>query len=450
MCGLVALYAKRSTGFYSPDADIFNQMLYADAVRGWDSTGVFGVTKTGNVHIKKQAIAAGPFIVNPAYKEFENKILPSFKILVGHNRKATHGSKIDENAHPFWSKNEKIVLVHNGVITNHKELHTEAVVDSDAICQALSTTDDVLKTLSQLTGSYALIWFNTEEKKMYFVRNDSRPLHLIETEHLCVLASEDKMAHWILGRNNQTIKTTLTVKAGTLYSILLDGTKVEVVGEVPKKATFFSQQHKTTTYYPSTAVPTTSTTIGKAKSLIGKLLSIDEPLPQSCFYTIKDVDSPATAHMLYAKGDKVIFQITTYNEVTSKTTGEIKYRITAVPINMDLKENILIHYFLTKDEFDIADFTGTFIGTIANIFLSGEGPKHHCVAYVTDVNELIDITTANDLIVTNLHFKDSAFPDKCDDCGKPAVFNELKNWEVEFKYTNVDICICQSCAEKRN
>ena len=58
MCGLVALIAKRQAGFFSPDQDIFKQMLYADAVRGWDATGVFGVTKGGNIDVKKQAVAA--------------------------------------------------------------------------------------------------------------------------------------------------------------------------------------------------------------------------------------------------------------------------------------------------------------------------------------------------------------------------------------------------------
>ena len=45
MCGIVSLISKRAGGFYNPDTDIFSQMLFADTVRGVDSTGVFGVNK---------------------------------------------------------------------------------------------------------------------------------------------------------------------------------------------------------------------------------------------------------------------------------------------------------------------------------------------------------------------------------------------------------------------
>ena len=92
MCGLISLIAKRSSGFFSPDPDIFQQLLYADAIRGWDATGVFGVNKAGNVDIKKQALAAGSFLSNPSYLEFHHKILPQYMMIIGHNRKATHGS----------------------------------------------------------------------------------------------------------------------------------------------------------------------------------------------------------------------------------------------------------------------------------------------------------------------------------------------------------------------
>ena len=44
MCGLVGMIAIQSQGFSYKDKEMFNQLLYADAVRGEDSTGVFGQT----------------------------------------------------------------------------------------------------------------------------------------------------------------------------------------------------------------------------------------------------------------------------------------------------------------------------------------------------------------------------------------------------------------------
>ena len=57
-------------------------------------------------------------------------------MIIGHNRKATHGSKTDNNSHPFWSDDNKIVLVHNGMVSNQKDFCKEATVDSEAICNA--------------------------------------------------------------------------------------------------------------------------------------------------------------------------------------------------------------------------------------------------------------------------------------------------------------------------
>ena len=45
MCGIVGIATKQNNGFTSAEGDMFRDMLYLDAFRGWDSTGVFGVDK---------------------------------------------------------------------------------------------------------------------------------------------------------------------------------------------------------------------------------------------------------------------------------------------------------------------------------------------------------------------------------------------------------------------
>ena len=225
MCGLVGIIAKNKTGFYSVDRDIFNQLLYADVLRGSDATGIFGVKKNGNLDLHKQAAPAGWFLASKAYQEnFSPKIISDYQMIIGHNRKATHGDRKDADAHPFY--NEPICLVHNGMISNHKELCSEATVDSNAVCNAFAK-GDFKETLKDIEGAFAFIWYNIKDKILYFIRNDRRPLFIVETNTTWILISEKEMAEWICKRNNTTIKSIVECVPSTLYSIELDNRELK-------------------------------------------------------------------------------------------------------------------------------------------------------------------------------------------------------------------------------
>lgn len=62
MCGLFCIISKNDYGFTEKQLTIFTQGLYADTLRGEDSTGVFSVTNAGNVHTIKDAIPGYSFI----------------------------------------------------------------------------------------------------------------------------------------------------------------------------------------------------------------------------------------------------------------------------------------------------------------------------------------------------------------------------------------------------
>ena len=89
-------------------------MLWLDALRGFDSTGMFCVNNQGNIYWAKEASNPGKFLPQAEVKDILNIAFRNGKMLVGHNRKATKGSVTDDNAHPFIEEN--IILVHNGTI----------------------------------------------------------------------------------------------------------------------------------------------------------------------------------------------------------------------------------------------------------------------------------------------------------------------------------------------
>lgn len=196
MCGLIAMIAKTKTGFSFKEKQMFSQMLYADALRGEDSTGVYGINEHGNLVAHKAAKHAHEFQQSKTYKDFEDNIFSDMTIVVGHNRSATKGAVEDKNAHPFIEQN--ICLVHNGTLHHHKGL-ADVEVDSHAICHAFAAKGHT-DTLPIISGAFALIWYDAKVRKLHLARNNQRPLHMIETDTAFFIASESQMLVWLYSR----------------------------------------------------------------------------------------------------------------------------------------------------------------------------------------------------------------------------------------------------------
>ena len=213
-------------------------MLIADMFRGMDSTGVFGVNKHGNLDMLKDA-SASPFFLSKkdSGTQFFNNIISDYHIMVGHNRKATMGVIEAGNAHPFIVGD--ICLVHNGTLINHKKL-ADTVVDSQAICTHINE-HGYKETLKNIEGAYALIWYNANNKTVYFCRNAERPLYLVETQDRIYLASEGKMLDWLLDRNNILKYTVQNVPTDKVFKFSMDTRKLECESK-PKKAAPPAQQ----------------------------------------------------------------------------------------------------------------------------------------------------------------------------------------------------------------
>jgi predicted glutamine amidotransferase len=175
MCGIVGVISWNKNQFFTPQQKVFKNLLYLDAFRGEDGTGVFGVNKSGNVDMIKTKDPSGIFVYSPEYIAFEKAMFNSYNIVVGHNRKATVGKIEDATAHPFISGN--VVMVHNGKLQNHKKYY-DTEVDSEALCKYLEAHEDNLpQAVSELDGAFSVVWYNAKTQKFRFWRNNERPMY---------------------------------------------------------------------------------------------------------------------------------------------------------------------------------------------------------------------------------------------------------------------------------
>jgi predicted glutamine amidotransferase len=242
MCGIVGMVVKSNKGLIKQQEDCFYQMLYADVLRGNDSTGVIGVEQDSTFHIAKEAISAEWFINQLDNDPISNAMWRDGKAYIGHNRKSTIGLTTDANAHPFVV-NEEFAMVHNGTLFNHKAL-ANTTVDSEALTmhlhKAFEKPDylaDVNEALGKVNGAYAVAMYDQRTHMVRILRNKDRPMCWVETSNAWYFASEGGMLYWLLTRNGYGAKDIdiKIVPEHTLISFDLANNKVIEEVLVPKK-----------------------------------------------------------------------------------------------------------------------------------------------------------------------------------------------------------------------
>lgn len=156
--------------------------------RGYDSAGVALINPDSELNVYK---TRGK--VEDLERFCETKDI-SGTVGIAHTRWATHGEPNDVNAHPHFSTNGKIAIVHNGTIENYavlkqalaehgcefrSETDTEVVVK---LIEYIQTTNDcslvdaVRGALKQVVGAYALAVVDSEDPDMIIAARKSSPL----------------------------------------------------------------------------------------------------------------------------------------------------------------------------------------------------------------------------------------------------------------------------------
>lgn len=177
MCGIIGYIGSRQA------EDILLEGLRRLEYRGYDSAGAAtlndGVLRTvkaaGRVTRLTDALTRQPLKGN---------------IGIAHTRWATHGQPTDENAHPHVDCQEKIAVVHNGIIENYHALKSALIerghrfsseTDTEVLAhlieehsQSLPFEEAFFAALGQLQGTFGIAAICVSEpRKIYAARRGS-------------------------------------------------------------------------------------------------------------------------------------------------------------------------------------------------------------------------------------------------------------------------------------
>jgi len=180
MCGIIGYIGNQKA------AEILLEGLRRLEYRGYDSVGMAVLDEKIEVRKDKGTID----------EVAENLDFVSLKgnTAIGHSRWATHGAPCKVNAHPHEDSEGNVVLVHNGVIENYKEIKEKLTnaghefkseTDSEIIAHLIEENlkkdkplDAIKKAVSRLKGSYAIAVLIAKDKEKVYVARKGSPLIL--------------------------------------------------------------------------------------------------------------------------------------------------------------------------------------------------------------------------------------------------------------------------------
>lgn len=177
MCGIIGCTSRRNV------SEILLEGLRRLEYRGYDSAGLV-LVQDGRLYHEK---TAGK--ISRLEEILKHKNLTG-RVGLGHTRWATHGVPSRANAHPHFSCNNQIALVHNGIIENYEELKERLIkqghkftseTDTETIVHLVeefhkkySPEQSIIRAVKELSGSFALgVIFLGKPDTLFAVRCNS-------------------------------------------------------------------------------------------------------------------------------------------------------------------------------------------------------------------------------------------------------------------------------------
>ncbi|GGE63479.1 glucosamine--fructose-6-phosphate aminotransferase (isomerizing) [Pedobacter psychrotolerans] len=199
MCGIVGYIGYREAW------PIVLKGLKRLEYRGYDSAGIALINENGQNIYKK----AGKVAVLEDFAADQDR---TGTIGMGHTRWATHGVPSDRNSHPHTSANEKLSIIHNGIIENYATLKEELIgrghefksdTDTEVLIHLIEEIQKIEKidlleavrlALHEVSGAYAIVIMDKDHpdrliaarkgspmvigvgKGEYFIASDATPI----------------------------------------------------------------------------------------------------------------------------------------------------------------------------------------------------------------------------------------------------------------------------------
>ena len=180
MCGIIAYIGPREV------FPILMKGLHRLEYRGYDSAGVCLLNKELSVYKCKGKVSD--------LEEFMADKNVSGNIGMAHTRWATHGEPNQVNAHPHFSQNEKLAIIHNGIIENYSTLRNElqnrgykflSETDTEVLIYLVEDimtnnsvdVEEALRiALNQVIGAYAIVVLSKDNPDKILAARKGSPM----------------------------------------------------------------------------------------------------------------------------------------------------------------------------------------------------------------------------------------------------------------------------------
>lgn len=214
MCGIAGVVGKAGNDKDLPD--ILRNLALFMSLRGTDAAGIAGINGSKKTYLMDKApVDVSVFLNKPCAFRSVIDTSNTFDAVIIHTRAASTGTGTGsyDTSHPFL--HGEILGVHNGFIQDRP---LDFVSDSD---WALSQINKLgAKTaLESFSGSYVLVWWNWEKKRLCIARNSGRTLYMAELKSCKkrIFASEAGALVYAAERNNTPLEKLWEIEEGFIY-----------------------------------------------------------------------------------------------------------------------------------------------------------------------------------------------------------------------------------------